>query len=51
LLGAGLSFAPADSEEKAKANADIVLNRRGGYGAVREAVEKIIKYNNRNRED
>jgi len=48
LLGAGMSFAPSDAEEKAKKSADFLLSRMGGSGAVREAVERIIEFNKRN---
>lgn len=38
----GLSFAPADASEDVKKQAHIVLSAKGGYGAVREAVEYVL---------
>lgn len=39
----GLSFAPADAAAEVRAIAHIVLDRKGGEGAVREAVELLLK--------
>lgn len=39
----GLSIAVANAAEEVKARADIVTERRGGSGAVREAIEIILK--------
>lgn len=38
----GLRFAPADANMQIKKHADIVLNSRGGEGAVREMIDFII---------
>jgi len=40
---AGFCFAPANAVEEVKRRADIVTQRRGGEGAVREAIEVIVK--------
>ena len=40
---AGFSFAVADAVEEVRACADIVTERMGGRGAVREAIEAILK--------
>lgn len=40
---AGISFAPSDAAADVRAAADIVLNREGGRGAVREAIEMILR--------
>jgi YrbI family 3-deoxy-D-manno-octulosonate 8-phosphate phosphatase len=39
----GLSFAPADAEEEVKEVAKVVLRRKGGRGAVREAINHVLK--------
>jgi 3-deoxy-D-manno-octulosonate 8-phosphate phosphatase (KDO 8-P phosphatase) len=39
----GLSFAPADARLETRQCADVVLERRGGEAAVREACEVILK--------
>ena len=38
----GVSFAPKDAVEEAKKSAVIVINRKGGYGAVRVAIDMIL---------
>lgn len=38
----GLAFAVADAHERVRAAAHVVLQRRGGEGAVREAAERIL---------
>jgi D-sedoheptulose 7-phosphate isomerase len=38
----GLSFAPADASQRARAKASRVLGARGGHGAVAEAVEILL---------
>lgn len=43
LKRAGLTAAPADAEEEAKELADIVTQRGGGRGAVREFIDLILK--------
>ncbi|MCE5194977.1 MAG: HAD-IIIA family hydrolase [Nitrospiraceae bacterium] len=43
---AGLSFAVADAPEDVRANATIVTKNDGGRGAVREAVDFILKAKN-----
>lgn len=40
---AGLTFAVADAEEYVKESAHIVTSRKGGQGAVREAIDSILK--------
>jgi len=40
---AGLAVTVADASEEVKANADIVLDRRGGHAAVRQLIELILK--------
>lgn len=40
---AGFKFAPANAVEEVKQRADIVTSKPGGSGAVREAVEMILK--------
>jgi 3-deoxy-D-manno-octulosonate 8-phosphate phosphatase (KDO 8-P phosphatase) len=40
----GLTFAPADAMEAVKEQADHVTERAGGKGAVREAIEIILKH-------
>lgn len=39
----GLSMAPADAAEMVRRKADIVTVARGGNGAVREAIEIVLK--------
>ncbi len=39
---AGIGFAPSDSRREALDAADVVVPSRGGYGAVRDAVEIIL---------
>jgi 3-deoxy-D-manno-octulosonate 8-phosphate phosphatase (KDO 8-P phosphatase) len=43
LLKAGLSIAVADAAPEARAHAHYVTETPGGHGAVREAVELILK--------
>ena len=43
FMASGLAFAPQDAVEEVKAEANIVLEHVGGRGAVREAVELILK--------
>jgi len=43
LKRAGLTASPADAEEAATRLADIVTERRGGRGAVREFIDMILK--------
>lgn len=43
LTAVGLSFAPADAAPEVRAVVDRVLERRGGCGAAREAVELILR--------
>lgn len=40
---AGFSFAVSNAAEEVKARADMVTQRSGGHGAVREAIEVIFK--------
>jgi 3-deoxy-D-manno-octulosonate 8-phosphate phosphatase (KDO 8-P phosphatase) len=44
MMECGLSFAPGDAVDIVKAKADYVTERGGGQGAVREAVEIILKH-------
>ena len=43
LKKAALSFTPQNGSESIKEIADIVLKNRGGEGAVREMIEKILE--------
>jgi 3-deoxy-D-manno-octulosonate 8-phosphate phosphatase (KDO 8-P phosphatase) len=43
LARVGLSFAPADAAEAVRARVHCVTRARGGEGAVREAVELLLK--------
>jgi len=47
LKRAGLTAAPADAEEEAKKWADLVTQRGGGRGAVREFIDLILKASGR----
>jgi len=40
----GLSFTPANGVEKVKEVVDYITTKEGGQGAVREAIEMILKY-------
>jgi YrbI family 3-deoxy-D-manno-octulosonate 8-phosphate phosphatase len=40
---AAVSFAPSSATREARAEADIITDARGGDGAVREAVEHILR--------
>jgi 3-deoxy-D-manno-octulosonate 8-phosphate phosphatase (KDO 8-P phosphatase) len=44
MMQCGLSFAPRDAVDIVKTKADYVTERDGGQGAVREAVEIILKH-------
>ncbi len=39
----GLTFAPSDAMDMVKERADVVTERPGGHGAVREAIEIILQ--------
>lgn len=39
----GFSVCPADANSKVKSEADLVLTRNGGYGAVREICERVLE--------
>lgn len=39
----GISFAPKDAIDKVTSSVDIVLNRTGGNGAVREAIDYVLE--------
>ena len=41
----GISFAPNDAVDEVLNSVNIVLQRKGGQGAIREAIDYIIKYN------
>jgi 3-deoxy-D-manno-octulosonate 8-phosphate phosphatase (KDO 8-P phosphatase) len=43
LARAGLSFAPADAAAEVRARVHCVTRARGGHGAVREAVELLLR--------
>lgn len=43
LKSVGLSVAPADAVSEVKKIASIITEQKGGHGAVREIIEKIIK--------
>ena len=47
----GLSFAVGDADKRAKDAADIVCERQGGYGAFREAVERLLNLQGKNIDD
>lgn len=47
LLSAGWSFCPSDAMKEVKQVVDLVLKAKGGKEAIREAVDFIIKYNQR----
>jgi 3-deoxy-D-manno-octulosonate 8-phosphate phosphatase (KDO 8-P phosphatase) len=38
-----MTFAPADAMDMVKERAEVVTTRPGGHGAVREAIEIILK--------
>jgi 3-deoxy-D-manno-octulosonate 8-phosphate phosphatase (KDO 8-P phosphatase) len=39
----GMTFAPADAMDMVKERCDVVTTRTGGHGAVREAIEILLK--------
>ncbi|MFP4481748.1 MAG: KdsC family phosphatase [Thermovirgaceae bacterium] len=43
LAWAGMGFAPRDARPAARQAADVVTEASGGHGAVREAIERILK--------
>jgi 3-deoxy-D-manno-octulosonate 8-phosphate phosphatase (KDO 8-P phosphatase) len=43
MRACGLAFAPSDAREDVKDEAHVILDHRGGEGAVRDAVEYILK--------
>lgn len=45
----GMSACPADAAEEVIKSVDYVCRRNGGNGAVREFIEHIIEYNERNK--
>ncbi len=45
ILWSGKGFAPSDAVPEAREAADIVTSAAGGHGAVREAVEHILRIN------
>ncbi|PRP66987.1 acylneuraminate cytidylyltransferase [Nonlabens agnitus] len=47
ICAAGWSFTPANATTTIKNHADVILNNDSANGAIREACEFIIKYNNR----
>lgn len=44
MILCGLTFAPADAMEMVKSQVDHVTERSGGCGAVREAIEILLKH-------
>jgi 3-deoxy-D-manno-octulosonate 8-phosphate phosphatase (KDO 8-P phosphatase) len=50
LKAVGRSFTPADGVEDIKEIVDTVLKTSGGYGAVREMIEILLKENNLKKE-
>jgi 3-deoxy-D-manno-octulosonate 8-phosphate phosphatase (KDO 8-P phosphatase) len=50
LKAVGRSFTPADGAEDIKEIVDTVLKTSGGYGAVREMIEILLKENNLKKE-
>lgn len=40
---AGISFSPKDAHYEALKAADVIINKRGGYGAVRVVIDMILK--------
>jgi YrbI family 3-deoxy-D-manno-octulosonate 8-phosphate phosphatase len=47
MCAAGWSFTPANATLPIKNHADVLLQKKSADGAIREATEFIIKYNNR----
>jgi len=47
---AGLSFAPADATVLIHDVVDVILNKHGGKGAVREMIEYVVKKDNLEKE-
>jgi len=47
LLSSKLSFSPANGTNKVLEASDVVLKKTGGEGAIREAIEILIKFNQR----
>ena len=47
ICSVGWSFTPADATEIVKQKADYLLTKSAATGAIREACEKIIAYNER----
>ena len=47
ICSVGWSFTPANTTEIVKQNADYLLTKASAEGAIREACEKIIAYNER----
>jgi N-acylneuraminate cytidylyltransferase len=45
IYSSKLSFSPANGTSKVVQASDIVLNKEGAKGAVREAIEILIKFN------
>jgi 3-deoxy-D-manno-octulosonate 8-phosphate phosphatase (KDO 8-P phosphatase) len=44
LAACGISFAPADAAAEVRERAEFTLSTRGGDGAVREAVENLLRW-------
>ncbi len=43
LKASGLSFAVGDADKRVKEVADVICDNKGGYGAFREAVERLLE--------
>jgi YrbI family 3-deoxy-D-manno-octulosonate 8-phosphate phosphatase len=43
IKAAGLGYAPADAVQEAREAADVVLNKRGGDGAVAQAIGLVLE--------
>ncbi|KAB2968889.1 MAG: HAD family hydrolase [Thermoanaerobaculia bacterium] len=44
IAACGVSFAPADAAAEVRERAEFILSARGGEGAVREAVENLLRW-------
>ena len=50
LKAVGLSFVPADASQYVKSIANVICTKNGGNGAVREMLEYIFKYEDKEEE-
>ena len=44
IAACGISFAPADAAAEVRARVEFTLSARGGEGAVREAIENLLRW-------